>query len=253
MPDFIIVGAQKAGTTSLYKYLQSHPSVVLPPDVWKEIHYFNEKYNRGSLWYKSNFPIKSRNNFYLTFEASPNYMFYPHSASRITQACPNAKIIFLLRNPVDRAYSHYNHNLTYQRESRSFERAIEEDSSKIEGELQKMLNDQHFYSKYCMDFAYLHKSIYVDQLARFLSCFPRNNILVLETEKLFGDTHNVFLEVQKFLNLPIQNYQLKEFKPHNTRNYSHGLDLNTRRQLTNYFSQYNHQLFELIGIEFDWD
>src|SRR2546423_13513556 len=115
IPDFLIIGGQKCGTTSLYYYLIEHPNIA--PAVRKQMHFFDNRFKKGFGWYKSNFPtIFSK--WYKTFlhkqkfvsgEATPYYLFHPLAASRVHQFLPDVKLIVLLRNPVNRAYSHYNH------------------------------------------------------------------------------------------------------------------------------------------------
>ena len=130
LPDFIIIGAQKSGTTSLYDFLIKHPAIA--PAAKKELHYFSVQYARGELWYRSNFPTNlSRSAFYkkttqrlLSGEASPLYLFYPMVPDRMKEILPDVKLIVILRNPVDRAYSHYHHSLRKNMEPMSFERAV---------------------------------------------------------------------------------------------------------------------------------
>ena len=119
LPDFVIIGAMKSGTTSLYDFLIKHPAIA--PAAKKEVMYFSTwyKYKLGKLWYRSNFPTNlSRSAFYkkttqrlLSGEASPPYLFYPMVPGRMKGVLPDVKLIVILRNPVDRAYSHYHHML----------------------------------------------------------------------------------------------------------------------------------------------
>ena len=121
LPDFIIIGAQKSGTTSLYRFIVKHPAIA--PATKKEVHYFSIWYKFGELWYRSHFPTNlSRYNFYkrtnqklLSGEASPVYLFYPVVPGRMKELLPDVKLIVILRNPVDRAYSHYHHSLDSMR------------------------------------------------------------------------------------------------------------------------------------------
>ena len=100
-PDFIIIGAQMCGTTSLYDYLAKHPNVLL--SYVKEIHFFDHSYNKGLLWYRSFFPLRIIKGKRMTGEASPYYIFHSHSAKRIAKTLPSVKLIVMLRNPVDRS------------------------------------------------------------------------------------------------------------------------------------------------------
>ena len=109
LPDFLIVGAQKGGTSSLYAYLAQHPSVL--PSFRKEVKFFDCNYFCGHTWYRAHFPLRyklSRGNR-ITGEGTPNYLFHPTALQRLALTLIDVKIIILLRNPADRAYSHYQH------------------------------------------------------------------------------------------------------------------------------------------------
>ena len=117
LPDFLLLGAQKAGSTSLYVHLMQHPQII--GVARKELHFFDYKSALGSWWYRTNFPTKAEmaqrsaalGKPVLTGEASPYYLFHPHAARRIARLLPDVKLIALLRNPVDRAFSHYHHEV----------------------------------------------------------------------------------------------------------------------------------------------
>ncbi len=140
VPDFPIVGAMKSGTSSLYLYTTQHPHVL--PALKVEVHYFDINFNRGNKWYRSHFPTifykfisrLIKRHKMITGEASPYYLFFPHSAQRIYTTFPNLKIIIILRNPVDRAYSHYFHSTRGGFESLSFEEAVKKESERLIGE-----------------------------------------------------------------------------------------------------------------------
>lgn len=136
LPDFIIIGAQRAGTTSLFEYVSHHPCIGC--SFGKELHFFDNlkgSFQKGLMWYRAHFPSypymylakKVRGRDMITGEASPYYLFHPLAATRIARVLPRVKLIAILRNPVDRAYSHYHHNAKYKRETLSFEAALEKD------------------------------------------------------------------------------------------------------------------------------
>jgi hypothetical protein len=146
-PNFIIIGAQRCGTTSLYNYLTRHPS-ILPARV-KEVHYFDYKSYRGLLWYKANFPMLThklkryiKQKTIITGEASPFYLYHPHAFKRIAQVLPNIKLIVILRNPVDRALSHYIHEVNnLKKEWLSFDKAIQMEEIRIREERKEILEE----------------------------------------------------------------------------------------------------------------
>jgi|SRR5690242_3518862 len=120
LPHFLIIGAQRCGTTSLFEYLARHPDVA-PPSA-KELHFFDSEYHKGDAWYRERFP--SLRNGFITGEATPYYIFHPHTPTRVRDWNSKVKLIVLLRNPVDRAYSHYHHEVRLGTESLDFETAL---------------------------------------------------------------------------------------------------------------------------------
>ena len=149
-PDFIIIGSEKCGTTSLYEYLKKHPNIIA--STGKEVSFFDKNFHRGNGWYKSFFPSLLTKFFkqtfsrtkILTFEATPRYLIHPHAAKRISKLYPNVKLIVLFRNPIDRAYSHYEQETIYAgRETLSFEEAIEKENERISHEYEKMERDEN--------------------------------------------------------------------------------------------------------------
>ena len=166
LPDFVIIGAQKSGTTSLYDFVVRHPDIA--PAAKKEMHYFSRRYGLGELWYRSNFPTNlSRRNFYkktnqrrLSGEASPTYIFYPAVPSRMKKILPDVKLIVLLRNPVDRAYSQYHHTMRANKETLPFEKAIEAEEERCAGERERLVKDPYFVTRsYQLPFVYCQRSL----------------------------------------------------------------------------------------------
>ena len=107
LPDFLIIGAQKAGTGFLHHYLTEHPAILSAAQ--KEIHYFTIHYGRGPGWYRAQFPLERLVHpaGHMTGEASPNYIYHPRAAERANDLVPSARIIAILRDPVSRATSHF--------------------------------------------------------------------------------------------------------------------------------------------------
>ena len=140
LPDFIIIGAMKTGSTSLYGFVVQHPAIA--PAATKTLQYFFRNYKFGELWYRSNFPTNlQRYSFYkktnqklISGEASPTYLFYPTVPSRMKKILPDVKLIVILRNPVDRAYSHYYHTNRLYGETLSFDKAIKLEEERCAGE-----------------------------------------------------------------------------------------------------------------------
>lgn len=252
LPDFLIIGAQKCGTTFLYQLLVQHPRVK--PAFVKEVHYFDLNFEKGDNWYRSHFPLQMRNNrTYITGEASPYYLFHPHAAKRASKVVPDAKLIILLRNPVDRAYSHYQHQVKRvtgeARETLAFEEAIEAEERILPAEVRKMLQDEYYRSSSHRTRSYLSRGKYVDQLLVWSSYFPRRQMLVLRSEDLFGDTSNALGRVLDFLGIP--RWAPETYSIPNKREYS-GLDPLVRRRLDEYYEPHNRRLYEYLGVDLGW-
>jgi len=259
LPDFIIIGAQKCGTTSLYRNLVKHPSII--PAFIKEVHFFNNQRNyfqKGVGWYKAHFPTflykyyitNIRRNDFLTGEASPFYLFHPHAPRRISELLPGVKLIVILRNPVDRAYSHYHHEVERGCETVSFEDAIRMEDERLRGEFDKMINDEHYTSWTYNHNSYLLRGIYVDQLKRVHTYFNKRQVLILKSEDFFKDSQVAMEKVLQFLGLP--GWQPRDFKKANVGSYQK-MDPAMRSQLLRYFEPHNQRLYDYLGINFGWD
>ena len=252
LPDFLIIGAQKCGTTFLYQFLAQHPRVKSA--FLKEVHYFDLNFGKGNNWYRSNFPLQMRNTrTYVTGEASPYYLFHPHAAERASMVVPDAKLIVLLRNPVDRAYSHYQHQVKRvtgeARETLAFEEAIEAEDRILPAEMRRMHQDKSYKSSSHRTRSYLTRGRYVDQLLVWSGFFPRRQMLVLKSEDLFDDTTNALERVLDFLEIP--HWTPETYSIPNKREYT-GVDPFVRQRLDEYYEPYNQRLYEYLGVDFGW-
>jgi hypothetical protein len=256
----LIIGAQRCGTTSLFYYLAGHPQVATPRT--KEIHFFDLQYERGLDWYVEHFagttaePDK-RVARVVRGEASPYYIFHPHAVSRIRKDLPDVKLIALLRNPVDRAYSHYWHQVRLGNEHLPFEAAIANEPKRLAGEMQKVEDAPSYKSDVLVRHSYLMRGIYADQLPRLFRHFPRSQVEILKSEDLFADPQGVFAHVTDFLGLercPIAN-------PENMTAVTEGtagdrpprMRTETRTRLLEYFRGHNERLYALLGRDFGWE
>lgn len=244
-PDFIIIGAQKCGTTSLYQYLIQHPQVV--PASQKEVHFFDLNFAQGVDWYRQQFKPISQG--FITGEASPYYIFHPLVAKRIYKLFPQVKLIALLRNPVERAISHYYHEVRLGCEKLGLLDAIAQEPARLKGETPKMLADETYYSYNHQHYTYLSRGIYVEQLKHWMQFFPKEQLLVLPSEELYNQPNQVLNQVLEFLQLP--SYQLTQYDKYNSGEYP-AVTPEIRQQLQTYFQPYNQQLEELLGVKFPW-
>lgn len=258
LPDFYIIGVVKGGTTSLYNYLIEHPSIQ--PSVGKEIDYFGEYYSRGINWYRCAFPFKIHKFFvtkiqkkkFLTGEATPRYFEHPGVPEKIKKVTPNAKFIVLLRNPVDRAYSHYNMNVTRGDENLSFSEAIDKEKERTSNELRKMQNDENYFTWNYYLYAYLNHGIYVEKLKRWMNVFPREQFLIIKSEDFSSNIPKYYNEVLNFLNLSPLN--LNHYKLYKKRHYEQPeIDPELRKKLVEFFKPHNEQLYKLLGVDFGWN
>ena len=253
LPDFVIIGGKKCGTTYLYNLLSQHPYVA--PAVEKEVHYFDARYAKGIAWYRSQFPppqeIEGRKA--VTGEATPYYLYHPHAARRAAETVPQAKLIALLRDPIDRAYSDYHHRMRRGNESLTFEEAIEAEEDRIRGEKEKMLADEGYKSRNYRAFSYLSRGIYIDQILTWLRYFDREQLLILKSEDMFENTSDAFSQVQTFLGLPEREPDLPA-STDDTRNAGRYTPINpaTRQWLREYFQPHNERLYKFLGRNLGW-
>ncbi len=183
LPGFLIVGAQRCGTTSMYRALSAHPA-VRKAVLHKGVHYFDMNYDRGIGWYRAHFPLAVTGR--LTFESSPYYMFHPLAAERIAADLPGVKLIVLVRDPVERAYSAYAHELARGFDTESFERAIELEPDRLDGEAERIAARPGYLSHSYQHHAYLARGRYAEQLDRLERLFGRDRIHVVDSGDFFG-------------------------------------------------------------------
>jgi hypothetical protein len=253
-PDFLIVGAQRCGTTSLFKTLAQHPSVARP-FLRKGVHYFDTSYDRGPGWYRGHFPIhassraRRRGRRVLTGESSPYYLFHPWAAQRIARDLPGVRLLVLLRDPVERAYSAHAHETAKGFESLPFEEALEAEPRRLAGELDRMLADPGYQSDAHQHNAYLTRGQYVDQLVALERAVGRDRILVLDSGDFFSDPEPVFGRVLAFLDLPAESRIV--FERHNARGRAPMSD-SLRRRLEEHFAPFDERLGQWWGQEPSW-
>jgi hypothetical protein len=251
LPDFIIAGAQKAGTTSLFGYLEGHPQCGTP--LTKEVHYFDKNFQRGETWYRMNFPMHGqlRSSGRQTFESSPYYMCEPRVPARVAALMPSVKLIFLVRNPVSRAYSHFQHNVLRRRESLTFEEALEAETERLAGEEDRLLADPNYQSMPHQHYSYLLRGRYAEQLLNWRKHFSADQMLVLEAERMFRQPAEVFAEVLEFLGL--DSWAPQSFENLNSGRYKQPMSPVTKARLEAYFAPLNQQLYDLLGWQTSWE
>jgi hypothetical protein len=260
LPDFIIIGAAKAGTTSLYAWLCEHEFVRRA--TAKEIHYFNLSYYRGTDWYRRHFPLeRERTAFaakhgrpFLTGEASPRYMPHELVPGRIAELLPHVKLIVQLRDPSDRAYSQF------QMRRRDGEEPIESFDAALEMEDHGFALDpaaaltarrENGHRGPGAEWrTYLSRGRYAEQLERWFQHFPREQFHVLTMDDLGADPQGELDRVHEFLGLPARRGE--NLTARFTAAYE-PMPVETRERLVEYFRQHNERLYELLGKNFGWE
>jgi len=210
-PDFLVIGAKRGGSTSLYRNLVRTPGVLpLFPrqaDV-KGTYYFDVEFERGERWYRSHFPSTAIRDQAAVLgpvavgEASPYYLSHPRAADRAAGLVPDARIVAVLREPVARAHSHYQERVRQGIETLpTFAAAVEAEEERLAGEVERMLDDPGYVSWNHLNFGYLAQSDYAAGLGRWLATYPAAQVLVLRSEDFYADDAGVLAQVRGFLGL----------------------------------------------------
>ena len=255
LPDFIIFAVARAGTTSLYNVIMEHPDTYQASI--KEIYFFDLKYNRGLGWYKGHFPsifkkwitTKINKRPFITGEGTGRLFVYPHSPKRVKQNIPNVKLLAILRNPIDRAYSLYTLQVRAGREKLSFWDAIQAEGKRLDGLMEKMEKDESYYSAEFFQKSYVYQSIYYEGLRNWFKHFPREQFLILDVDELNSNSQETFDKIFEFLDLPSYRIKLTHFNSQKNPE----IDPNIRKKLVEYFKPYNEKLYKLLDRKFDWD
>jgi hypothetical protein len=265
LPDYLIIGTHRGGTTSLHQYLQQHPCVApIFPRLQnvKGVRYFDQNHFRGIDWYRSHFPTVAYRSYLrrlhgepvLAGDASPYYLFHPAAAERAAKEVPQAKIIALLRDPLGRAYSHWKRERRDGTEPlQSFENAIAAEPGRLAGEVARVLNDDRYFSYAHENFSYISQGLYLDSLPRWLERFPPDHVHIELTERFLEDPQAVYDRVLRFLGLP--PFTLRDAERLNVtgQGAGHGLGSEARRELTARIAPHNRRLEEYLGIRLGWD
>ena len=254
LPDYVIIGAMRCGTSRFYGLLTQHP--LIERAAAKELHFFDrpERFEKGTEWYRKCFPPPEWRNGHntITGEATPMYLFHPGVPERMAQAVPDAKLIVLLRNPVDRAYSQYHKSVRNGRESRSFQETVEEELDSLasaEPSDRGRSRDDSDGSAYTQ----LSRGIYVDQLARWRQFFDEEQMLVLKSEDFFKHQADTLKQVQEFLGLPYREIEIPSRKTSRQSTYEYEpMDPVLRRRLEAFFEPHNRRLYDYLGRDFGW-
>jgi hypothetical protein len=253
-PSFLICGGQRCGTTSLYRALAAHP-VVLKAVLHKGVHYFDTSYGNGMSWYKGHFPLqrsaqKITEKYGVpaqTFESSPYYMYHPQAAARIAHDLPDARLIVLVRDPVERAYSQHAHEVARGFETeRDFGAALALEPARLHRQEERLAHDPGYYSFAHQHHAYRARGEYARYLREMAKHVGRQRIHVVESERFFAEPQRVYDEVLTFLGLPT-DLPRPPFERHNARPRTTDMPARLRTDLTAHFAAHDDALAGWLG------
>ena len=260
-PDFLIVGTKRGGTTSLFNYLLMHPGVLgLYPQSRgkKSTDWFFADRTQSYAWYRSHFHTarqKVRLGARLGYapvsgEASPYYLWDPRIAEVVRQHSPEVRAIALLRDPVERAWSHYQERSQNGVEPLGFAEALRAEPRRLEGELERMAADPTYHSTAHDWYSYRARGIYLPQLKNWRRSFPADQLLVLRSEDMYTDVQGVFDQVGDFLGLG--RVTLPTTKTFNASHRKSSVPEPVRGELAKFYAPYNAELEEYLGRSLDW-
>lgn len=245
LPDFVILGAQKAGTTSLFAYLAAHPAIT--PPAQKEIHFFDRQWNLGVDWYLKQFP-QDLPAGHLTGEATPYYLYHPLAPERLAAVLPRARLLVLLRDPVARAISHFHYARSIEREPlASLEEALAAEPGRMAGQAEALSTGAVDLSFAHQNHSYVDRGRYCPQIRRWFACLPREQFLFLRAETFFAKPHHVLAQVCDFLG--IEPPPQMDFRPHNPGDYPPAPPALLAR-LAAEFREDQAELVSLLGAQF---
>ncbi len=240
-PDLLLIGAARAGTSFLWGNLRRHPA--FRSAAHKELHFFDtNRYRLGMGWYRRQFPLRSAQlaarvagRPFKTGEATPRYLWHAGAPARVARSLPDVRLIALLRHPVERAYSHWAY-------ARGRGQALPPFDEVVDRELSEGVDDS--------DTGYLARGIYVDQLERWRQHFPSERLLVIQSERLFGEPELGWAAVQRYLDLPLTLLPASDAR--NTSRGEEPLSTVTRDRLEAFYRPHNERLFAFLGERYDW-
>lgn len=256
LPNVVIIGSQRSGSSSLHKYLSQHPQMV--PPVLKEVHYFDLNYHRKNEWYRKHFCTQK----YVTgpngenlpryaFETTPYYLFHPAVPQRAAKTLPaNTKYIAILRNPVERAFSHYQLEHRKGLEPLTFEEAIYAEESRLAGEQQRLMNEPDYYSFEHHHHSYVERGRYDLQIEHWLNHINRNQLLILQAEDLFANPQATSERVFEFIGIS-KNVDI-EYDVVNAGGHKSKIKPYLHQHLSNILAPHAERLADITGQIFDW-
>lgn len=266
LPDFLLIGTKRGGTTSLYYDILKLPQVVtlfpsakrLPKaNETKGVHYFDSHFSKGERWYRSYMPSASSRRRaeralgkpVVVGEASPYYLFHPRAAERAAALVPDARLIVLLRDPVFRTYSHWKERRRSNAEVLGFAEALREEDYRLSGEEDRLREDSTYYSYAHEQQSYVSQSRYARALRPWVQLFGMDRILVLASEEYYAEPGATMAKIANFLGIDFVPSPEVE---HRNAATGEGIDEHTRERLAALFARDNAELEATIGRSLPW-
>lgn len=248
LPDFVIVGVQRAGTTSLFRDLKRHPQVIAAST--KEVHYFDYHHARGQGWYRAHFPHRRTLVAHgdlppVTGEATPNYLFHLHAPRWVSDELPQTRLIVVLREPVQRAYSHWKLNRRIGVEDLTFAEAVDREEERTGPDRRRLQADPEYPAYDLFRFSYAARGTYAAQLERWYGAIPRERFLVVSSEDLQASPDDTFARITDFIG--VSRWRPAEFShAHASGGGTDGVPEPTRQRLERYFEPHQQRLSQLL-------
>lgn len=260
LPDFLVLGTKRGGSTSAWRYLIQHPQVLPMVTRWENLkspHYFYWHYDRGEQWYRGHFPSaavraaaeRRLGRPVITGESSPYYLFDPRVPERVAADLPAARFVVLLRDPVKRAYSHYWERVDNGVEPLPFAQALAAEEQRVVGELEKMQADPFYYSRPHDWYSYRERGVYAPQLRRWFEAVGRERVLVMVSEDMYRDEQGALGEMARYLG--IEPTPIPDTTRHNHRP-AEPMDGDVEAELREFYAPRNAELAELLGRDLPW-
>lgn len=260
LPTFLIAGAARSGSASVFRALSEHPAIGHPfPRGSREVHFFDNNYGRGLGWYQSHFPFRAQMERTargvgvkapLAFESGIYYMFHPLAPERIKRDLPDVKLLVLLRDPVERAFSMHAHSVGFGYETETFERALDLEDDRLAGEAERMVADPAYYSFSHQHHSYRSRGRYIEQLEHLEQVFGRDRIHVVDSMDFWTDPVPAYDGMLGFLGLPNVGYP--DFQHMNARSRQASMPEPVRAALEEHYRPYNERLAKWLGREPSW-
>lgn len=248
-PSFLMIGASRAGTTTLFNALAEHPGIVRPL-MHKGVRYFDLNYERGPRWYRGHFPVQRLHRGQLAFEASGYYLYHPLAPARIASELPRIKLIAMLRDPVERAYSGWKHESARGFETLPFAEALQQESNRLAASMAELDADPYAHPHSLRHHSHRSRGEYATQLRRYYSHLSPFQVHVMISEEFFAEPDREFAKLLDFLQLdpftPAMGFPKQNARP------SKSMPAGIRADLTEHFSERNRDLATLLGRDLPW-